>query len=365
MANRTYILRIGTHYNDGIHYCGREARTLTRTIPVLNAMIANDCKAKSEDMINRCVEEVHDNEGTWAVSGSKEGSVHTVNLNTATCTCYSNRSTQIPCKHIFYVLEKHEKKCFDDLVPIIDKQTPHLTLDYDVIEQGKQVPRKSQGSVSLSLPLSTMSENRPMSENSLSSHVHDCSDWEMCSEAGQGGTQQGHDECLEDTCDLENDCQSDNEDCNGDDNFANKLGNINIREIIGNLKAVMDTLYHWQDTKEKDPNYVLTKDDRAFLNGANSFLQTLSATSSSPRVPKHRTRQLQQAKKNEDHRMTSKGKKAAKKRPAQDLFGGQTHRKGNMATKQKNSPLKRHRTRSAPSQTQPSYTTDLEATRAT
>ena len=63
--------------------------------------------------------------------------------------------------------------------------------------------------------------------------------------------------------------------------------------------------------------------------------------------------------------MTSEGKKAAKKRPAQDLFGGQTHRKGNMATKQKNSPLKRHRTRSAPSQTQPSYTTDLEATRAT
>ena len=146
---------------------------------------------------------------------------------------------------------KNEKKCFDDLVPIIDKQTPHLTLDYDVIEQGKQVPRKSQGSVSLSLPLSTMSENTPMSENSLSSHVHDCLDWEMCSEAGQGGTQQGHDECLEDTCDLENDCQSDNEDCNGDDNFANKLGNINIREIIGNLKAVMDTLYHWQDTKER------------------------------------------------------------------------------------------------------------------
>ena len=91
--NRTYILRTGTHYNDGIHYCGREARTLTRTIPVLHAMIANDRKAKSEDMINRCVEEVHDNEGTWAVSGSKEGSVHTVNLNTATCTCYSNRST--------------------------------------------------------------------------------------------------------------------------------------------------------------------------------------------------------------------------------------------------------------------------------
>ena len=54
----------------------------------------------------------------------------------------------------------------------------------------------------------------------------------MCSEAGQGGTQQGHDECLEDTCDLENDYQSDNEDCNGDDNFAKKLGNINIKEII-------------------------------------------------------------------------------------------------------------------------------------
>ena len=35
-----------------------------------------------------------------------------------------------------------------------------------------------------------------------------------------------------DTCDLENDYQSDNEDCNGDDNFAKKLGNINIKEII-------------------------------------------------------------------------------------------------------------------------------------
>ena len=127
----------------------------------------------------------------------------------------------------------------------------------------------------------------------------------------------------------------------------------------------MDTLYHWQDTKEKDPNYVLTKDDRAFLNGANSFLQTLSATSSSPRVPKDRRRQLQQAKKNEHHRMTSDGKKAAKKRRAQDLFGGQTHRKGNMATKQKNSPLKRRRTRRAPSQTQPSCTTHLEVTGAT
>ena len=98
------------------------------------------------------------------------------------------------------------------------------------------------------------------------------------------------------------------------------MGNINIQEIIRNLKAVEGTLYHWQDTKEKDPNYVLTKDDRAFLNGANSFLQTLSATSSSPRVPKDRTRQLQQAKKNEHHRMTSQGKKAAQKRPAQDLF---------------------------------------------
>ena len=282
---------------------------------------------------NRCVQEVHGNEGAWAVSGSKAGSVHTVNLNTATCTCDSNSSTRIPCKHIFYVLQKHEKKCFDDLVPIIDKQTPHLTLDYDVIEQGKQVPRKSQGSVSLSLPLSTMSENRPMSENRLSSHVHDRLDWEVCNEAGHGGTQQGHDECLEDTCDLENDYQSDNEDCNGHDNFANELGNINIREIIRNLKAVEGTLYHWQDTKEKDPNYVLTKDDRAFLNGANSFLQTLSTTSSSPRVPKDRRRQLQQAKKNEHHRMTSDGKKAAKKRRAQDLFGGQTHRKGNMATK--------------------------------
>ena len=61
----------------------------------------------------------------------------------------------------------------------------------------------------------------------------------MCSEAGQGGAQQGHDECLEDTCDLENDCQSDNEDCNGDDNFANKLGNINIREIIRNRTGAM------------------------------------------------------------------------------------------------------------------------------
>ena len=59
--NRTYILQTGTHYNHGIHYCGREARkkgTLTLTIPVLHATIANDRKAKSEDMINRCVEEV-------------------------------------------------------------------------------------------------------------------------------------------------------------------------------------------------------------------------------------------------------------------------------------------------------------------
>ena len=78
----------------------------------------------------------------------------------------------------------------------------------------------------------------------------------------------------------------------------------------------MDTLYHWQDTKEKDPNYVLTKDDRAFLNGANKFLQTLSTTSSSPRVPNDRLHQLQQAKKNEHHRMTSEGEKAAKKRSA-------------------------------------------------
>ena len=245
-------------------------------------------------------------------------------------------------------------------MPIIDKQTPHLTLDYDVIEQGKQVPRKSQGSVSLSLPLSTMSENR------LSSHVHDRLDWEVCSEAGQGGTQEGHDECLEDTCDLENDYQSDNEHCNGD---ANKLGNINIKEIIRNLQAVLSTLYHWQDTKEKDPNYVLTKDDRAFLNGANSFLQTLSATSSSPRVPKDRTRQLQQAKKNEHHRMTSQGIKAAQKRPAQpaqDLLGSQRHKRANIATKQKkSSPMKRLRTKGAPSQTQPSCTRDLEATRAT
>ena len=150
---------------------------------------------------------------------------------------------------------------------------------------------------------------------------------------------------------------------------SNKLGNINIREIIGNLKAVMDTLYHWQDTKEKDPNYVLTKDDRAFLNGANSFLQTLSATSSSPRVPKDRTRQLQQAKKNEHHRMTSQGIKAAQKRPAQpaqDLLGSQRHKRANIATKQKkSSPMKRLRTKGAPSQTQPSCTRDLEATRAT
>ena len=165
--------------------------------------------------------------------------------------------------------------------------------------------------------------------------------------------------------DLENDYQSDNQDCTGDDNFANKLGNINIQEFIRKGKAVIDTLYNWQDTKEYDPNYVLTENERAFLNGVNSFFKKLSATSCIPRVPKDRRRQLQQAKKNEHHRMTSDGKKAAKKRRAQDLFGGQTHRKGNMATKQKNSPLKRHRTKSAPSQTQPSYTTDLEATRAT
>ena len=164
-------------------------------------------------------------------------------------------------------------------MPIIDEQTPHLTLDYDVIEKGTEVPRKSDGSLLLhainattvvsSLTLSTMPDN------GVSSHDNDCLGWEVCSEAGQGGTQEGHDECLEDTCDLENDCQSDNEDCNGDDNFANKLGNINIREIIRNLKAVLDTLYHWQDTKEKDPNYVLTKDDRAFLNGANSFFTNI------------------------------------------------------------------------------------------
>ena len=98
------------------------------------------------------------------------------------------------------------------------------------------------------------------------------------------------------------------------------------------------------------------------------FFKTLSATSSSPRVPKDRTRQLQQAKKNEHHRMTSQGIKAAQKRPAQpaqDLLGSQTHRRGNMATKQKSCPLKRHRTKRAPSQTQPSCTTNLEATRAT
>ena len=75
---------------------------------------------------------------------------------------------------------------------------------------------------------------------------------------------------------------------------------------------VESTLHHWQDTKEKDPNYVLTKDNRAFLNGANSFLQTLSATNYSPRVPKDRTRQLQQGKKNEHHRMTSEGKRLQK-----------------------------------------------------
>ena len=70
--------------------------------------------------------------------------------------------------------------------------------------------------------------------------------------------------------------------------------------------------------------------------------------------------------------MTSQGIKAAQKRPAQpaqpaqDLFGDQTHRKGNIATKQKkSSPMKRLRTKGAPSQTQPSCTRDLEATRAT
>ena len=113
----------------------------------------------------------------------------------------------------------------------------------------------------------------------------------------------------------------------------------------------------------------MTKKNRAFLNRANTVLQALSATSSSPRVPKDRRRQLQQAKKNEHHRMTSQGKKPAQKRPAQpaqDLLGSQRHKRANIATKQKkSSPMKRLSTKGAPSQTQPSYTTDLEATRAT
>ena len=112
----------------------------------------------------------------------------------------------------------------------------------------------------------------------------------------------------------------------------------------------------------------MTKDDRAFLNGANSFLQTLSATSSSPRVPKDRTRQPQQAKKNEHHRMTSQGKKPAQKRPAQpaqDLLGSQRHKRGNIQSTQKKNTIKRRRMSTAHSQKQPSCTTELEATRAT
>ena len=173
-------------------------------------------------------------------------------------------------------------------MPIIDKQTPHLTLDYDVIEQGKQVPRKSQGSVSLSLPLSTMSENTPMSENSLSSHVHDCSDWEMCSEAGQGGTQEGHDECLDDTCDLENDCQSGNDDCDEDDNFTPTL--TSAEKDTRSLQAVVSTLQDLQNTLRQDPNYVFTKPDRVFLKEVHNFAQSQSVTSYSPRVPKDRKR---------------------------------------------------------------------------
>jgi hypothetical protein len=246
-------------------------------------------------------------------------------------------------------------------VPIIDKQTPHLTLDYDVIEQGKQVPRKSQGSVSLSLPLSTMSKNRPMSENTLSSHDNDCLGWEVCNEAGQEGTQQGDDECLDDTCDLENDYQSGNDDCDEDDNFTATL--TSIEKDTRSLQAVVSTLHDLQNTLRQDPNHVLTKNDRAFLKEVHNFAQSQRVTSYSPRVPKGRKRQLEQAKRNKCHRMTSKGKKAAKN--PHGLYGRETHRKGNMQSKQKKSPLKRRRMSTAHSQTQPSCSTDLDPTGAT
>ena len=181
-----------------------------------------------------------------------------------------------------------------------------------------------------------MSENRPMSENSLSSHVHDCSDWEMCSEAGQGGTQEGHDECLDDTCDLENDYQSGNDDCDEDDNFTATL--TSIEKDTRSLQAVVSTLHDLQNTLRQDPNHVLTKNDRAFLKEVHNFSQSQRITSYSPRVPKGRKRQLEQAKRNKCHRMTRKGKKAAKN--PHGLYGRETHRKGNMQSKTRSPPLK-------------------------
>ena len=240
--------------------------TLTRTIPVLDAMIANDLTSEKEDMTSERTDEVD----VWYVSGSKPGTAYTVNLNTATCTCYYNCSTRIPCKHIFHILGKDENKSFDDLVPIIDEQTPHLTLDYDVIEKGTEVPRKSDGSLLLhamnaptvvsSLTLSTMPDNV------VSSHDNDCLGWEVCSEAGQGGTQEGHDECLDDTCDLENDYQSGNDDYDEDDNFTPTL--TSAEKDTRSLQAVVSTLHDLQNTLRQDPNYVFTKPDRVFLKGS-------------------------------------------------------------------------------------------------
>ena len=175
---------------------------------------------------------------------------------------------------------------------IIDEQTPHLTLDYDVIEKGTEVPRKSDGSLLLhamnaptvvsSLTLSTMPDHV------VSSHDNDCLGWEVCSEAGQGGTQEGHDECLDDTCDLENDYQSGNDDCDEDDNFTPTL--TSAEKDTRSLQAVVSTLHDLQNTLRQDPNYVFTKPDRVFLKEVHNFAQSQSVTSYSPRVPKDRKR---------------------------------------------------------------------------
>ena len=112
-----------------------------------------------------------------------------------------------------------------------------------------------------------------MSENGLSSHVNDCLDWEVCNQVGQEGSQQGYDECLEDACDLENDYQSGNEDCDEDDNF--KVTKKSVENNIRNLQVATSTLYHWRDTLKKDPDYVFTKGIREFLNEVNSLTQKL------------------------------------------------------------------------------------------
>ena len=74
----------------------------------------------------------------------------------------------------------------------------------------------------------------------------------MCSEAGQGGTQEGHDECLEDTCDLENDYQSGNDDYDEDDNFTPTL--TSAEKDTRSLQAVVSTLHDLQNTLRQGPN---------------------------------------------------------------------------------------------------------------